>query len=516
MTTAEMLNTFETDMGEPMQETDNFFSSALATDSSERLFSDDGLNGLSFQTPEPIKMQTNSDSINAFRTRQPISISPASSVQDSSSESSGHRKRKSSSKSSQSGLSAIEGPMANTTHSNGWNSMPAPMKPESTVNNIVESATTLEDLEFNNRVGGELFDFDSAGSSPSQEISQNPTLYSGPRHVAIQYQDSPISNASFPVNSMHTRDTSPMSNSASSETRLNLSQPTRPSPLATHEEYNLLRGMQQRSWPFGEEASNGISSQLSMAKPLSSSAHQRTRLVPSAVCPPSTSQKPTLIVHPTPTKSRVETQIPIKLTMIPLPKGVTKLHLPPHTISKPKLLVKPSPSPSPDTLELETMLVCTSAMQDPMKLQKAFVKAANRSSPSSEEKRRLSAGDRTDKDDEEQPLNGGEVRICEGCIVRERKRAARKKSKKPEEEEPWQAEEAKRVVVFNTNEIKEWQPSHSSNNSSDGPQEGGKSQRDTLGFDLPEGAMQVEIPMRIACYCRHQNEKVGFQYVTFS
>src|SRR3954470_2735911 len=69
--------------------------------------------------------------------------------------------------------------------------------------------------------------------------------------------------------------------------------------------------------------------------------------------------KPVLTIHPTPLKSRVETQIPIKLTLFPMPLGINKLHLPTHTIAKPKLLAKPVPEKSPDTLELYTTLVCT-------------------------------------------------------------------------------------------------------------------------------------------------------------
>ena len=79
---------------------------------------------------------------------------------------------------------------------------------------------------------------------------------------------------------------------------------------------------------------------------------------------PEATQRHVLTVHPTSLKSRVETQIPIRLTLFPLPPGVKKLRLPSHTISKPKFLAPPSAEPSPDTMELHTNLVCTSAMQD--------------------------------------------------------------------------------------------------------------------------------------------------------
>ena len=221
---------------------------------------------------------------------------------------------------------------------------------------------------------------------------------------------------------------------------------------------------------------------------------------------------PALLIHPTPHKSRVETQIPIKMTLFPMPLGIKKLHLPAHTISKPKLLTKPPPVKAADLLELHTMLVCTSAMQDPAKMRRAFARAAQGSQEVRVEPvRRSSSGDVTTVlEEEDQPLNGGPVHICEGCILRERKRAARKKSKKPEEEEPWQRDEAKRIIVFNTSEIKEWQLPSESNNGSENTE--GLPQ---TTIKAPDNSMQIEVPMRIACYCRHQNEKLGFQYVSW-
>lgn len=206
--------------------------------------------------------------------------------------------------------------------------------------------------------------------------------------------------------------------------------------------------------------------------------------------------RPILHVHPTSLKSRVETQIPIRLTMYPLPAGVKKLRLPTHTISKPKFLAKPEVGCSSDILELHTSLVCTSAMQDKSKLERAYARARGEIV-----KRRTSivsaSTDDNQEDNEDKPLEGGEVKICQGCIQRERKRASRKKQRKPGEDELFQKDEDKRVIVFNTNEIKEWlEPAKES----------------TVTY-TPPGAMQVELPMRIACYCRHQNEKNGFQVI---
>ena len=202
-----------------------------------------------------------------------------------------------------------------------------------------------------------------------------------------------------------------------------------------------------------------------------------------------------LRILPTPLKSRVETQIPIKMTLSPLPPGVKRLHLPTHTISKPKLLAKPLPDRSPDMLELHTVLVCTSAMQNAAQRERACQRAKAAAVQASSS-RGASRQDEEDADvEDEKPQNGGEVQICTGCVTRERKRAARKKVKKPEDEQLWMQDENRRIIVFNTHEIKEWQQS---NLHDHGPMN-------------PE--FLVDAPMRIACYCRHHGEKLGFQVI---
>ncbi|KAI0181374.1 hypothetical protein GGR52DRAFT_524038 [Hypoxylon sp. FL1284] len=207
--------------------------------------------------------------------------------------------------------------------------------------------------------------------------------------------------------------------------------------------------------------------------------------------------RPRLVVHTTPTKSRVETQIPIKLTMHHLPPGIKTLHLPTYTIAKHKLLAKPNPpGRSPEMLELYTMLVCTSAMMDPEKRQRAFQRAA--AAP-------LSRQEDDVDDDERKPQNGGEVRICDGCIGRERKRAARKKNRKPEEEEMWNMYEHKRAIVFNTSEVKDWQAVT--------PGMADPIQARPRDLSVPDDTVTVDVPMRIACYCRHHQEKMGFQVI---
>lgn len=221
----------------------------------------------------------------------------------------------------------------------------------------------------------------------------------------------------------------------------------------------------------------------------------------------------TLSVDQIPTKSRVETQIPVKLHLFPFPPAVTKLHLPRHTISKPKLYAKPPAAKSADMLELHANLVCSSAMRNPHWLQSALARARGedvRKEPSQRmEVVEGSSGDDSDESPLSEnsnsgksgPLNGGEVKICLGCMSRERKRAARKKVKKVKEEDEWRDDEAKRAVVFNNTEVREWMPIS-------------KSQyHGNLAPSSLEGGMMVELHMRLACYCRHQGEKEGFRCV---
>ena len=218
---------------------------------------------------------------------------------------------------------------------------------------------------------------------------------------------------------------------------------------------------------------------------------------------------PTLYVRPLPAKSRVETQILVKLALHPMPPGISRLHLQTHTISKIKHISNPTPEKSPDMLELHAMVVCSSAMQDHEKRGRAFARAASIQSNAINDGSSSSPCEhQSSMDDERKPVNGGPVRICSGCIERERKRAQRKKTKNTEEEHLWLRDELKRIIVFNCAEVVEWS-NPSSTDTSDYPQ-------NLVGFGdtgFPEDAPHVEIPMRIACYCRHQDEKAGFQYV---
>lgn len=267
----------------------------------------------------------------------------------------------------------------------------------------------------------------------------------------------------------------------------------------------LSEPSQTPDWPY-----TGVPGPANPFSPIQPSVFQQSAVAMPFASPAPVSGStypPRLHVHPLPPKSRVETQIPVKLTLHPVPPGISKIHLQTHTISKSKLVAKPTLEKSPDMLELHAMLVCTSAMQDPAKRGRAFARAATLLSNEKREGRRSSSGDaKFSDDDEDKPANGGPVHICMGCIERERKRAARKKTKNVEEEQLWQKDEAKRTIVFNTQEVKDWQEPSPPKTQENAPNPG-----ETAKF--PETAVQVDIPMRIACYCRHQEEKTGFQCV---
>ena len=249
---------------------------------------------------------------------------------------------------------------------------------------------------------------------------------------------------------------------------------------------------------------NGIDSNIAThngwhGQPTPSQIHMRNQMMAAMSMPqqmPSFPQQPfngniELKILPTPLKSRVETQIRIHLALNALPPGVMKLHLPPHTISKPKLLSRPPPTKSSDMLELHVSLVCTSAIRK-KDLREAALRRATQTPQ----------GYLPDRDDEKNnPRNGGDVRICDGCITRERKRAGRKKTKKPDEEKLWGLDEARRVIVFNSPEIQTWKPI------------GNEFDAAALPPGVTPASFHVSAPMRIACYCRHHGEKTGFNVI---
>lgn len=157
-----------------------------------------------------------------------------------------------------------------------------------------------------------------------------------------------------------------------------------------------------------------------------------------------------LQVQDVPSKSRVETQIRVLLNFYP-PPSETIVHLPADTISKPKLQLRTPFTPIPSALSIDTVVVCDSDLSR-------------------------------------------YVDICQGCMKRERKRAFRKKVRLPIEEAHWQQDKEKRVIVFNCREVIDFGPLV-----------------DIQVDGQTVQSRQLELPMRMACYCRHHNEKNGFR-----
>lgn len=229
---------------------------------------------------------------------------------------------------------------------------------------------------------------------------------------------------------------------------------------------------------------------------------QATFTAPIFSYPLSAQYRPSLSIGRILEKSRVETQIPIVLTLHHMQQSIKRIHFPPSCISKPKLLTRPPPSKSPDMLELQVSLVCTSAMQDSVKRKLALDREA-------QPQENVEEGNQGEG---MAPSNGGNVYSCAKCIKRERKRANRKKVKNIEEEEAWQRDEAKRIIVFNTEEV----GSLLDLSAAPGAIKNAEATEFDLGPPHPgcsalPTSVNIELLMRITCYCRHHDEKLGFQ-----
>ncbi|KAK4698010.1 hypothetical protein P7C71_g146, partial [Lecanoromycetidae sp. Uapishka_2] len=379
----------------------------------------------------------------------------------------------------------------------------------------------VTDLDSSNRAMEYHFDFDSAASSPTPRSETKPTYKSLSSMRSAKVPDRPTQGpvstpgvGPYARNLKTSRETSPLSTMLMNQSHWSGADYVSPSSQDVSDQFingSLLN--KPSSVPdWSHNAMPGDLSSVSMDQ--SSISPQPAMNTPyasptSVQDPPD--RRPYLDIYSLPEKSRVETQIQVTMRLYPMPPGITKLHLQTYTISKSKLVAKPPPEKSPDTLELYAMLVSTTAMWDPMKRERAADKAIKyEPQEAPREDRRSPSGDTTQSEDDDiKPLNGGPVQICKGCIERERKRAGRKKTKNKEEEEEWLKDEAKRTIVFNCPEIKDWQqPSLPKDGESIQPL-----RLDSNNLQIPRDAHQVILPMRIACYCRHQEEKNGFQVI---
>ena len=444
------------------------------------------------------------------------SASPESSSHDSSSDSSGRRKRKSPDSSSPSAVFGSYNSQNWARNSQvGTKSQDFGKLRDSPL--AADGQKRLHDLDVNIQfINSEMqnnFDFNSAASSPKAFSSA--ASISGSARGLRQLPRSTVDQSIPPVNGPGSSDFA-HANCKQIQTTTNTifavgSRDDTPpsatfapsyqtSPSVAHGDYTINPGAVWSGFPMNASM---------MSPDMGNRQMTATTINPNEVgrLPQKINVTPQLNVNSIPAKSRVETQISIKLTLDPLPPGISRLHLPTHSISKAKLLAKEVPKSS-DTYELSTMLVCTSAMQNPEHKARALrVARGEEILPKAEASRRLSTSDSKNKQDDSVnpndpnlPQNGGEVKICDNCINRERKRAARKKQRKQEEEEIWNSYEKDRVVVFNTTEYQNFHP----------PTPLKDEPNDNMIL-FSDAAMQIDAPMRIACYCRHMNEKIGFQ-----
>ncbi|KAI1863985.1 uncharacterized protein JN550_009264 [Neoarthrinium moseri] len=364
-----------------------------------------------------------------------------------------------------------------------------------------ESMDSSIAADHHNHFDNNYFDFESASSSPSPPTADGQNSLSPESHISTAQV--PIKSPSAKRTKTHVKAQSQQSVTQSMQTlRTNGSREVSPMYASHESSPAAMFHAQSPDTKFdfmNPTPTNGFGGNQAWPQGFPQHPNGSFQGYPSASChglpqyhqpPVFPNQAPKLVIQSTPLKSRVETQIPIKMTVYNMPPMYKRLHLPMHTISKAKLLAKQNAERSPDLLELYTMLVCSSAMQDDEKRKKAFARAAAIGHPTSPDVGPL--------EDDDKPQNGGEVRICSGCITRERKRAGRKKNKKPEEDELWDRFQNHRAIVFNTNEVKEWQA---------------VADPAGVGIRFPPGTMQVDAPMRIACYCRHHGEKVGFRVI---
>lgn len=196
---------------------------------------------------------------------------------------------------------------------------------------------------------------------------------------------------------------------------------------------------------------------------------------------------------PDKTKTRAETQIKVQLIMDPVDSDF--IHFPRKTLAKPKLLAtadeRQTIESSGTATHLDLHLVCATAVEKPNGMDQALRRAAGKEA--TPQRPSGIAISELDNDDPAHPQNGGAVLICEGCKERERKRYDRKK-KKAEDEVEWSQYENDRIIMINEKEYKKWKDVDPSNRL------------------LSPKAKQVEFAMRIACYCRHQENKSPMGY----
>ena len=222
---------------------------------------------------------------------------------------------------------------------------------------------------------------------------------------------------------------------------------------------------------------------------------------PVTTIPPAPARRyPNIYFHYERSKTRAETQIKCAMAFECLDPKFKQIQFPAKTIAKPKYLLSEqeqlqAQEESGETLFMDLCLVLASAVQKDEDREAALERARTNTMRKRSPDKPLSD---LDKNDPCHPQNGGEVVICAGCDQREEKRAARRK--KPGLESEWRKYRWERVVMINQKQIKKLEDLDH--------------QRPTL-FQLPQvmgPTKEVDFDFRIACYCRHQEEKTSNGY----
>ena len=189
---------FDSDIVAPMHDGDlEFFNSALPQDSPGQFFGTDDLANSPYQSPVIMKPQPAREQQSNQTTGGPaFPASPASSSQDSASDSSGQRKRKVSLRSSHSRPAGGDAVMTDDNRLS-WKENNLMTGDASMFEFSGSAGAGQTSYDFSDRAMERDFDFDTAASSPSPNMNPSTSMYSGPRHIAIPYRASPQATATL-------------------------------------------------------------------------------------------------------------------------------------------------------------------------------------------------------------------------------------------------------------------------------------------------------------------------------
>ncbi|KAL8962909.1 MAG: hypothetical protein Q9193_000762 [Seirophora villosa] len=311
-----------------------------------------------------------------------------------------------------------------------------------------------------------LFDFDSAANNPGESALLEGSFDKPNSGVTMPQCEQTPRNIERPILQPHNQ-RRPATNGSV------VSIPTcfRPGLRDQASVFNSSSGLQDTAPPtrfYGDPTGPALGAHAGFVGPNSFGYAQPMFAPPVATFPrhvPFERLKgPELMVHSLESKTRVETQVNLAITLVPMPPAVTRLHLPTRTIAKPKLVAKQPPAKFPDMLELDVMPVCATAMKKPGLLERAFAVARGEVvpplvgqpiGPSPSEKCQT----KQDGAEKMKPTDGGAILICDKCIDRERRRLHRHPERELTEEDlQWRKGEKERIVLFNEREIVDWKP----------------------------------------------------------